>query len=460
MDGVDEVDVVVLGAGPAGAMTGLTVARAGRSVEVVEAGIAVGGMAASVTVAGQRVDLGSHRLHRTIAPDLLAELRDLLGAELQPRPRGGRIRLGERWVDFPLRPLDLLRHAPPRLALGVLRDALTSPLRRAHADTFAEQVRCGPGPTLLAEFYAPYARKLWAADADRLDGELFRRRVSAGSIAAIVRRTLRRTPGDEVGFWYPAGGFGRITEVLVDAMVSAGGAVALSSPVTRLDRGDGHWVVTAGGRRRRARIVVSTVPNTALVAAIDGVPDTVVAAATGLRHRGGLVVHLVVPRPSYSAFDAHYFPGLDVRIARLSEPKRYRDGADPVDRTVLCAELPADPGDGVWDLDDAAIGELVRTDLLACGLPDPAHVAAHVTRLAHVYPCYDLGTADRQATVEAWAATQPGLVLVGRQALFAHDNTHHALEMGRAAGRYAAGLIDTAGWMQAREHFRRHVVED
>ena len=42
-------------------------------------------MASSIEVDGVRVDIGSHRLHPSTAPDLLAEVQDLLGEDLQVR---------------------------------------------------------------------------------------------------------------------------------------------------------------------------------------------------------------------------------------------------------------------------------------------------------------------------------------------------------------------------------------
>jgi protoporphyrinogen oxidase len=173
-------------------------------------------------------------------------------------------------------------------------------------------------------------------------------------------------------------------------------------------------------------------------------------------------VYLVVPRAQYTLFDAHYFPAREVTIARLSEPKNYRDsGDDPADLTVLCAELPAAVDDARWRADDTALAAAVRDDLVRSGLPDPDPIAHHVVRMPSVYPVYDHDFAARQAVVEAWTAAQPRFVAVGRQALFAHDNTHHALEMGRAAGAYAAaGADDQTGWAAVRERFRGHVVED
>jgi hypothetical protein len=54
------------------------------------------------------------------------------------------------------------------------------------------------------------------------------------------------------------------------------------------------------------------------------------------------------------------------------------------------------------------------------------------------------------------------LLLFGRQALFAHDNTHHALAMAWAAaaclGRDAT--FDHERWRAARDGFRSQVVVD
>ena len=61
-------DVAVVGAGPAGLMAALRLARAGRSVVVHEAASRVGGMAGSHEVDGVRVDFGSHRLHPSTPP--------------------------------------------------------------------------------------------------------------------------------------------------------------------------------------------------------------------------------------------------------------------------------------------------------------------------------------------------------------------------------------------------------
>ena len=432
----------------------------------------VGGMAASVEVAGQRVDLGSHRLHPAIDPEHLALLRDLLGDDLQLRPRHGRIDLAGRWLAFPLRPADLVRRLPPSFAVGAARDAALGPFRRPQADTFAEVVRAGLGPTVASTFYEPYVTKLWGVPPEQLSGELARRRVSASSASDVVRRLVpRRQSGpsrsgapDKRTFLYPATGFGALSEALADAAVAAGAELRLGTAVDGLALGDDAvGVHLADGGRLDAGRVWSTAPLPALARwAEPAPPPEVGAAAAGIEHRGLVLVYLVVDRPRWTEFDAHYFPAADNPVARLSEPKNYRDGPDPADVTVLCAEVPADVGDATWNASDAELGAVVRDALLRLGLPDPAPVAVEVRRLPRVYPRYRVGFEADLAALEAWAAAQPRLLTFGRQGLFVPDNTHHALVMGSAAAAAlgADGAFDETAWRAARDGFRAHVVED
>lgn len=450
-------DVAVLGAGPAGLAAAWWAARAGRSVVVVERAPVVGGMAASFEVAGVRVDHGSHRLHPACDPAILAELRSLLGDELQLRRRNGRIALAGRWAAFPPRAPDLARSLPPRIAVRLARDALAAPLRRPRADTFAEVVRSGPGPTVAELVYHPYARKLWGLAPEELAGEQARRRIPARSAAVLVARALRPGRTGTRTFFYPARGFGRIPEALAEAACAAGARILTSAEATAVVPGEGKVSVRLGdGRTVEADALWSTIPLPAL-ARLAGGPDAVLVAAEQLTHRALLLVYLVVGRRRWTPFDAHYLPGPDTPVTRVSEPRNYRDGPDPPDRTVLCAEIPCARDDALWSAGDKELAALVRDGLVRLGLPDPAPVAVEVRRLPAAYPVYHLGYEAALHQVETWLTGLPRVRSFGRLGLFAHDNTHHALAEARAC-------VDTAdddrAWAAARAAFARHVVED
>jgi protoporphyrinogen oxidase len=182
-----------------------------------------------------------------------------------------------------------------------------------------------------------------------------------------------------------------------------------------------------------------------------------------MRHRSLVLAYLVLDRPQWTEFDAHYFPGSEVPAARVSEPKNYRSNPDdPPDRTVLCAELPGWVGDDTWQATPEELGERIAESLRSIGLPDPDPIAVAVKRLPRVYPVYRPGFEWDLAAVELWLGTDPRVVTLGRQGLFVPDNTHHALAMAWAAADAIGddGSFEHPTWTEARDRFRSHVVED
>jgi protoporphyrinogen oxidase len=466
-------DLVVLGAGPAGLAAAWRAALAGRSVTVVERADRVGGLAASFDVGGVRVDHGSHRLHPATPPQLLADLRALLGADLQLRPRNGRLQLAGRWVSFPLRPAELVTGVPPSLAAGIARDAVTGPLRRRRtsAETFADVLRAGIGPALYDALYAPYAVKLWGLPGERIAAEQARRRVTADTPWKVLHRVLRSAvhgasaPGRV--FYYPRRGFGQIADALAEAATAAGTQIRLGTTAVSLSTGSTVSVGLSDGSRLRARHVFSTVPLPVLGRITQPPPpEGALQAAARLRFRAMVLVYLVQEGGRFSPYDAHYLPGPHTPVTRISEPANYRMSAeDPPDRSVVCAEIPCAVDDPVWTARDDELAALVDETLARTGLPAVRRAGVVVRRLPHVYPVYELGYEAHLAALDAWARGLPGVTTFGRLGLFAHDNTHHALAMaydavGALTSAGFAGGFDDAAWAAARARFASHVVED
>ena len=94
--------------------------------------------------------------------------------------------------------------------------------------------------------------------------------------------------------------------------------------------------------------------------------------------------------------------------------------------------------------------------------PTPLATSWRVERRTHVYPVYRIGHVTHQRVIDEYLDRVPNVVVVGRQATFAHDNTHHALLMGRTVARTLRpdGRIDQPMWHDVRRAFADHVVED
>ena len=138
-----------------------------------------------------------------------------------------------------------------------------------------------------------------------------------------------------------------------------------------------------------AQQVWSTIPISILIRGMrPQAPADVLEAASSISYRGMILIYLVLDHDRFSpTWDACYFPEETIPISRMSEPKNFSGAIEPRGRTVLCAELPSDPGEAVWEMSDEDLGKRLCDWIGRAGLPRPEPVAKVVTRrLRQAYP--------------------------------------------------------------------------
>ena len=430
--------ILILGGGPAGVGAARQLRHGGRAdVTLLERGSTFGGNAGSFFANGQYLDFGSHRLHAACDPEILKDIANLLDGDLGHRDRHGRIRLRGKWLHFPLKPLDLLLRLDRGFAAGAGFDMLRrlAPMSSPQPATFASVLQANLGKTICEQFYFPYARKIWGREPEELSAIQARKRVTAGTFRKLIAR-LAKPPGAGK-FYYPRRGYGQISEAYAGAARERGAellcgwsAACLSQPAKQGQ----PWVVKATGpdeatRTIEADQVWSTIPVTAAVRMMSpAAPPAVLDAISNIDYRAMVLVYVELATDRFTTTDAHYFPEEHIAMTRLSEPKNYYGSSEPAGRTTLCAELPCNVGDKIWEMDDKQLGKLVTDDMNRAGLPLPsAPVSTFSRRLAQAYPIYPNGYEEPLRRVDEWVSGLSGFLSYGRQGLFAHDNTHHAL---------------------------------
>jgi protoporphyrinogen oxidase len=467
--------IAILGAGPAGVGAAWQLAKQNKAdVTVLEQNETVGGNAGSFELAGLNVDYGSHRLHPATNPKIMADLRELLGDDLLDRPRHGRIRLQNRWIHFPLKPQDLMTKLPMSFGAGVAFDAAKKFVPRKNGnghETFTSVLEKGLGATICRDFYFPYAKKIWGLPPEELSATQAHRRVSAGSLGKMVKKVLSVVPGFKAPgagrFYYPKKGFGQISQAIADEAQNLGAEIKFGSSVRKIELGDKQKVTFEKNGKLEtieADYVWSTIPLTVLAKAVTpSAPSEVVEASKQISYRAMVLIYLVLNQSQWTEFDAHYFPEADIKLTRLSEPKNYGASFEPKGQTVLCGELPCTVDDEVWNASDDELGELVRDALERCGLPINSKILEVKTkRLPFAYPIYQEGYEQYFELQDKWANSLEHVLTFGRQGLFAHDNTHHALAMAYGAVDCLndSGEFDKQRWLEYRTEFAKHVVED
>ncbi len=471
--------IVILGAGPAGLGAAFQLTYRGlANVTVLEQSEKVGGIAGSFELSGLKVDYGSHRLHPDCDIEILHDIQKLLGDGLLDRCRHGRIRLLGKWIHFPLKPIDLLLQLPLGFALGSATDLMSKILKKRHDtshnnESFASVLEGGLGKTICRNFYFPYAQKIWGVSPDELSVTQAERRVAANSIRKMFQKILFAVPGIKAKkggrFFYPVEGFGQICESLCKIAKEKGADIILDASFKSLLLREKKvqsvtYVQDNKINSIEADFVWSTIPNTLLIQSTQpSPPPDVIDASRKLEHRAMILIYLVLEQNRFTEYDAHYFPDLEIPITRISEPKNYSDSQIPQNTTVLCAELPCSTADPEWHMTDEDLGKLVYNSLELSGIPVKAPVTKVVTqRLQHAYPIYQNGYEVYFDQIDQWLGQIENLLTFGRQGLFAHDNTHHALYMAYAAVKCLneEGYFDHNRWQNFRHEFDTHVVVD
>lgn len=465
--------VAVLGAGPAGLSLAMKLAqRSGLDAEVLvlEKNDQVGGLATSFTHDDLTFDLGSHRLHPATSSDIMSDLRKLLGRDLLDRPRYGRIRLFNRFVQFPLKPFELLKELPFSFVLGFVSDSFTKLFVKIPQNSFADVLKKGLGNTMCESFYFPYARKLWGLAPEEIAAVQAHRRVAAKSVWKMVAKVLYKVPGfrrpGAGWFFYPKNGFGQISRALAEEVNRLGGTIRLACNIEKIEaRPDQHFnIVMREGELLTVDFVFSTIPLTILPRLLQpAAPTPVLNATEKLRFRGMVLHYLILGTNRFTPFDAHYFPDESLFFSRMSEPRNYSCVEEPYDKTGLCFEIPCNIGDDIWRLSDQELTERILVDLKKADLAVTCPVLAGFSRrIPFVYPIYNMTFAENLQLIQHYLSGIPNLISLGRQGLFVHDNTHQTIEMAYRA----ADCLDDEGrwhdelWQRHLTAFAENVVED
>jgi protoporphyrinogen oxidase len=433
--------VAVIGAGPAGITAAYQLVKGGAEVEVFEAEDAVGGLAKTFTLWGQKVDLGPHRFFSK-DERVNGLWHEVVGADHRIIDRLTRIYYRRRFFYYPLQPVNALWNMgffeAARCMFSYFKEKVRPSFPADAPLTFETWVVGRFGRRLFEMFFKSYTEKLWGISCQDLDADFATQRIKKFSMSEALKNALglsRQKHATLVEqFAYPIGGSGMVYERMAQFVRERGGQVHLREPVQRVlhENCRVRGVQLADGRTRDFQHVVSTMPLTLLVQGLSELPSEVKAAVDALTYRNTILVYLHLGGPGLFPDQWLYVHSPELMMGRVTNfrnwaPELY--GEDTT--TILALEYWCYDYDAIWSepdekLIDRAIGEIRSTGLIR----NVPVLPGQVVRIQRSYPVYRKGYKDHLAQIVPFLDSFQGLTAIGRYGAFKYNNQDHSILMG------------------------------
>jgi protoporphyrinogen oxidase len=433
-----ENPVLVLGGGPAGLTAAYQLVKAGKPVIVLESTGQLGGIARTTVKNGFRFDLGGHRFF-TKVEEVDALWHEIVGAEFLKRPRQSRIYWNDKFLEYPLQGVDVIRKlGPVELTRCMISYMWAAVKPKGKEDTFEEWVSNRFGKRLYNHFFKTYTEKLWGVKATEIRAEWAAQRIKGLSFFSAARAAFFGNRGDKIKsliseFNYPKYGPGQMWELMAEAITSQGGEIRLNAPVTKLVVENQRVVqVVAGGETLTPSHVISSLPlRTTVGVAEPQAPAEVRGAAGGLRYREFLTVLLVIGGQDLFPDNWIYIHQPGVRVLRIQNFKSWSPYMVPEGSTDASVgmEYFCFEGDKLWNTDDEELVAMASQEIEKLHLARAQDVKfGFVERVHKAYPIYDEHYAERVKTIRNWLETDmTNLTQVGRNGLHRYNNSDHSM---------------------------------
>jgi protoporphyrinogen oxidase len=446
----EHVDVLVIGAGPAGLTTAYCLTRETPSVLVIEKDPTyVGGISRTVRYKDFLFDIGGHRFFSK-AKEVVDLWHEILPDDFIARPRLSRIFYGGKYYSYPLSAFEALRNLGIVTSTAcMLSYALAKARPIAEPKSFHDWVRNQFGERLFQIFFKTYTEKVWGMSCDEISADWAAQRIKGLDLRVAVMNALKRSlgrksrpaAGGEVvktlieTFQYPRRGPGMMWEAAAAKVKARGGRVLMGRELAALAFDDTKklWdiaVATAdgGSEQYTARHVVSSAPVRELVGKIAPRPISLLHARA-LRYRDFLTVALMVDKPDLFPDNWIYIHDPSVKVGRVQNFRSWSPEMVPGGMTCLGLEYFCFEGDGLWTAPDAELIALAKREIAKIGLVAEADVVdGCVVRQPKAYPVYDEAYRDHVAAIRRdLEDSYPTLHLVGRNGMHKYNNQDHAM---------------------------------
>lgn len=485
--------IVIVGAGPAGltAAYELVKKKKDREIIIIEEQSCVGGISRTVSVDGNRMDMGGHRffsknkqvmewwtdmlpiqgapsyddkiLKRRCKLDANGPDPETEDAVLLRRHRVSRIYYRHHFFDYPVTMnLETIKN----LGIGTTFLAGCSYLRAIlfpkKEDSLENFYINRFGKKLYETFFEGYTEKLWGRHPRKISADWGAQRVKGLSVIAVIKDILGRMTGRKdrntetsliETFYYPKFGPGQMWEEVSDRFVKMGGRILYYSKVDRFELENGriknivYYTTDKNPEERKEEkikvdAVFSSMPLKNLLRGMECVPVEVQTVAEGLPYRDFVTVGILTERlllknetkiPTLGDIVPDcwiYVQDQGIKMGRIQIFNNWSPYMVkcPQEKVWIGLEYFCKENDKMWNMSETEWAEFGRTELVKMGILDK-NAKIHATHCERVPKAYPayFDTYAQIDTLKNWLLAVPNLYCIGRNGQHRYNNMDHSM---------------------------------
>ena len=383
---IENVDTIVLGAGPAGLAAGYTLAKAGRAPLVVEKGKAAGGLMRSLKRGEFTVDIGRKELYNRLER-VDAFWAELLGADYREYPHRGGVLFDGHIIEISPAFRGFRRGMPWSMFAACAWDLIASRMRangfRAH--NLEEYFYTKRGRRLTQIISQGFQEKLsgtrWADVPLPHDYSDSRDSTLLDTLGGLVTRTFSKKEVNTFeGLWrHPSKGTGQICDALERGILDSGGRLLFEADVLEVNSSNGlvDEVTLKHGDETclyRTSHLISSVPAPVLLRLLmkerfDSLDSSLKAPPASKKTI--VLTYLFFNEPPRFPHAWLNVTCPKTAIGRITNYAAINRKMVPEGKTCLCCEFYCNGGDSLLSADDNAVVQLAVAECSRYKLADP-----------------------------------------------------------------------------------------
>lgn len=429
----------IIGAGPAGLTAAYQLSKANIKVDVYETENSVGGMAKTINLWDQLVDLGPHRFFSS-DPRVNSLWLEIIGPDYKMVKRLTRIFYKDKFFDYPLKPFNALRglgiFESTACIISYLHSKILPP---KDISTFEGWVIKRFGKRLFNIFFKSYSEKLWGISCRNLDSDFAAQRIKKLSLYEAIKSALlgnksttHKTLVDE--FAYPIYGAGQVYEIMAKKILENKNNIFFKTPIKNAQSKNLNKKPTIelmNGNIIEYDHIISTMPITKLVEQMNA-PDNIIKHCKSLTFRNTILVYLHLEDSSPFPDQWIYIHNENLKTGRITN---FSNWAPTIKKnktnSILCLEYWCYDNDELWKNTDEALINIAKQDIKKSKLiQNNTIIEAKVIKIPKCYPVYRSGYKTHLKPIENFLSKQKGISVIGRYGAFKYNNQDHSILMG------------------------------